>query len=155
MPYPNSFFQEDKKSKNIFDQYGSGIKAYFKFLRTLIGVYLVLSLMVAPIGYIYASHEGLYGMENYWITRFSMGNLGFAETLCYNQLYQFKGNKQIRCRTGVLAQELTFSGLLPNTNITSKKDSSKMIYHNFCGNTSEHIETLDSCPLSYDKEKLN
>ena len=47
-------------------------------------VYLAICFMVFPVIYIYSSHDGLKGLDNYFVTRFSMGNLGFAETLCYN-----------------------------------------------------------------------
>jgi len=76
--------EKDDKLRKVFDQYGSGIKSYFKFLKTLCWIYLVLSCMVAPIAYIYAQHDGLEGMDNYLVTRFTMGNLGFANSLCYN-----------------------------------------------------------------------
>lgn len=76
--------KENDKMKTVFDQYGSGIKAYFHFLKSLMYVYLAMCLMVFPVIYIYGSHNGLKGLENYFVTQFSMGNLGFAETLCYN-----------------------------------------------------------------------
>lgn len=119
--------------------------------------------MVSPVLYIYGSHHGLRGMEHYPITRFSMGNLGFADTLCYNQLNQFEYlkkinkhsadkhyyvDKEVRCRTGVLAPKIIFSGLLPDKNLTNKTDTSKQVFHDFCGDISE-IEPADTCPNDF------
>ena len=113
--------------------------------------------MVSPVLYIYGSHNGLKGMDHYPITKFTMGNLGFADTICYNQLNQFHSlkyinkdekyyvNKVVRCRTGVFAPNIIFSGLLPDKKLTNKTDTSKQVFHDFCGNISE-IEPADTCP---------
>ena len=78
----------DGDQSNIFSEYGSGIEAYFKFLKNLIWIYAGLSLLIVPVAYLYSRGDGLSGIENPSFvnkaTLFTLGNLGFAESLCYN-----------------------------------------------------------------------
>jgi len=64
----NAIEGKHDKLKKVFDEYGSGIIAYFKFLKNLCYIYLAMCCMIAPIGYVYSKHDGLKGMENYFLT---------------------------------------------------------------------------------------
>jgi len=62
--------------------------------------------------------------------------------------------KEIRCRTGVLAPTITYSGLLPNKEKLRNITDSTRIYHDFCGDISS-INPADTCPGGFDHSLLD
>lgn len=74
----------DPESEDPYLQLGFGMCAYFNLLRTFIFVFLLLSVLSVPALVIYSSHDGMKGLRNYERSQFSVGNIGFADSVCNN-----------------------------------------------------------------------
>lgn len=51
-------------------------------IKMMILLFALFSLLSVPALAIYASHDGLEGLQNYARARFSLGNLGFSGAIC-------------------------------------------------------------------------
>lgn len=100
------------RAKDIFNEYGFGIKEYFKFLYVLLAVYVVASLLILPVILVYSGHDGLENGRNYFMSRYSIGNLGFVSSNCYNQFVVLKNSQTLRCATGTM-QPILYAGIFP------------------------------------------
>ena len=71
------------KSKNDpYIELGFGICAYFNMIKAFIFTFIILSLLALPMMYLYEYHEGLKGNSHYNRIKFSLGNMGFSESVC-------------------------------------------------------------------------
>ena len=74
----NQYNKLAKDKKDPFLRLGYGLIAYRKLLRSLIVMFFLMSLIMAPAIYIYYKGTGFDQMENAtWSARFSLGNLGY------------------------------------------------------------------------------
>jgi hypothetical protein len=75
-----------KSDDDVFNVYGIGIVSWFKLLRVLMKVYLLITIMILPVMYIYSQGNGLTGAVSTFKEdlRFTLGNLGFAASECIN-----------------------------------------------------------------------
>ena len=116
----------------------------------LMKIYLGICVFVFPVMYLYQRDNGMETLSNAFINRFTLGNLGFAESLCYNQLNDDgNGAKNISCRTGRLKSNLTFAGLLSNEPLTNTTGSK--VFHDYCGDPDK---IKNSCSNSFDLNNL-
>jgi hypothetical protein len=116
----------------------------------LMKIYLGICVFVFPVMYLYQRDNGMETLSNAFINRFTLGNLGFAESLCYNQLNDDgNGAKNISCRTGRLKSNLTFAGLLSNEPLTNTTGTK--VFHDYCGDPDK---IKNSCSSSFDLKKL-
>ena len=51
-------------TEDPFNKYGYGVMAYFKLLKSLIGTYLILSLLMAPVMWLYSTGNSLEKERN-------------------------------------------------------------------------------------------
>ena len=62
--------------KDIFDNYGHGIKAYFRMLWYLICIFGLITLLIMPVCYLYSKGTAYEHHEGHSTLRFTLGNLG-------------------------------------------------------------------------------
>lgn len=75
--------EQDKVDKDPLLLLGFGMKAYFKMVYCFMLTFLVLSLLTIPIFYIYVKWDGMNNtLPNYFLTKFTMGNMGFSAPTC-------------------------------------------------------------------------
>jgi len=63
-------------------QLGFGMVTYFATLRAFILTFGILTVLAIPSLFIYAEHNGMAGSYSFSKSRYSVGNMGFSETLC-------------------------------------------------------------------------
>jgi hypothetical protein len=83
------------------------IKCYF-------ALFMVFSVMCVPILYIYQSQDGLKGTRVPSNAKYSLGNMGFSESLVVMQWAEIPNNRTIECATGQML-ELNTWGVIPNS----------------------------------------
>lgn len=76
------FLRLGKSFDNINLCLGFGMNAYFDTLKFMMILMLVLFLFSYPAMHIYSKYNALQHENMYLFTRFSLGNLGGAQTIC-------------------------------------------------------------------------
>jgi len=70
------------EGKNPYLQLGYGINAYFTINKQLFFMMAFISIFFAPIAVIFGGHTALVDKPNFFIDRFSLGNMGGSSTFC-------------------------------------------------------------------------
>jgi hypothetical protein len=65
-----------------FLELGFGISAYFDFIKQLIYATLLLTVLAIPALTIYSDYSNFESHPNYWLNKYSLGNMGGASTQC-------------------------------------------------------------------------
>ena len=71
-------------SEDPFNNFGYGIIAYFKLLRSLMGAYFIISIMAVGLMHFFAQGDALAEDRNGMFAKFTLGNLGFSQADCIN-----------------------------------------------------------------------
>lgn len=93
---------------------GFGITSWLATLRFLFWLYVVLSVFAGAIMMYYKSFGALDPNRFSAITQFSLGNVGFTESLCFFQYADIKGEQSLKCHKGTLSA-LHFLGMLADS----------------------------------------
>ena len=99
----------EKLNNNLFAHFGFGIQGWFLTLMTLFGVFSVISSVAVLLMYIYASKDknGLEMNENKGFfdnfNKYTLGNIGFAQSQCYFQSPLIPNKQEIECKKGTLS----------------------------------------------------
>lgn len=76
-------------NSSLFAEYGFGIQAWIRMLLSLAGLYLFLSVCAVGMMMLYQGHHGLDESSSSGMfakfNKYTLGNLGFAQSLCYFQ----------------------------------------------------------------------
>lgn len=80
-----------KASKDPLSLFGSGIDIYFRFLREMMVFYVIIIILITPVLMIYNRYGGLNSDTAPILSKLSLGNLGFAKNMCFNQLSELNG----------------------------------------------------------------
>ena len=86
-----------ESTDDIFNGYGYGVVAYFGLMRGLILAYLVMSGLAAVMMSTYHAGGALNGDRNSFITRYTLGNMGFVETGCVSQFIGINKHVKLEC----------------------------------------------------------
>jgi hypothetical protein len=54
--------------------------------------FLIFTVIIIPVLFIYGSNNGLEGLSNYTTARFTLGNLGFSNDACRSTYVGIKKN---------------------------------------------------------------
>ena len=82
---------------------GYGMHSYFKVMKYLMVLALLMTLFVAPLLYIYADHGDLkYDDSSYIWNQYSLGNLGGSEAICKVNSIGANVPMSLSCTTGVI-----------------------------------------------------
>jgi len=101
-------------------EFGFGITSWLGTLRFLFWLYVVLSVFAGTIMMYYKSFGGLEAKPGLrGVTQFSLGNVGFTESLCFFQYADIKGERALQCRKGKLSH-LRYLGMIADSSIDSK-----------------------------------
>jgi hypothetical protein len=92
------------------------------------------------------------------LTKYSLGNIGFAQSLCFFQFRSITEDLKLECSTGTLSQ-LRYAGVVSSeTNATLQKssedDEDVVVGNDFCGNP-ELLKDETDCRESVDMDGLN
>lgn len=71
-----------------FKEYGPGILQYFRMIKFMIFIFALLSLMIAPVMWLYTRSDSYSHIPNFWtnyILKPSLGNLGHSMPQCMHQ----------------------------------------------------------------------
>ena len=87
---------------------GYGINSYFDILKQLMNMFIVITIVLCPVYYLYAGNH-IQGMEgftssmpgpNQALAKVTMGNMGSATVLCKNQKIKEGGFFDLTCPNG-------------------------------------------------------
>lgn len=135
----NSLKVEMEKKVDPMTQFGLGIHQYFKVLKYMMIIYFVFSLFSYVLISIYSSYDGLNTPEAGIFNKNSMGNMIYAGTYCFNQLFEYQfSTLDLKCTNGLIGPEIIHFGLLPDKLLKSKKNET--LYRNYCG-SDENLES--------------
>ena len=94
--------------------YGFGIVAFFQLMRTLIYVYVVISILACFLMWLYTFGDAIEGDRNGFVSQVSLGNYGFTMYSCFIQYFELKGSSQLECPKGKTMSPLLYSGIVPD-----------------------------------------
>jgi len=86
-----------ESTDDIFNGYGYGVVAYFGLLRGLIVAYVVMSGLAAVMMSIYGAGDALAHDRNSFITKYTLGNMGFVQTECVSQFIGINKHVKLQC----------------------------------------------------------
>lgn len=94
--------EEDKTSP--FVDYGFGVQSWLKTLWFLFRVYCALSVLAFIIMKQYEGFGGLTPNNKQFgkLTKFSLGNIGFAKSQCFFQYAKIPNTQTLKCKKGIL-----------------------------------------------------
>lgn len=82
---------------------GYGMHSYFKVMKYLMVLAVLLTLFAAPLFYIYADHGDLkFDESSYMVNQYSLGNLGGSEAICKVNSIGANVPMSLSCTTGVI-----------------------------------------------------
>ena len=108
--------KKDKAIKNKMRKYaqkdpymlfGFGINAFFDMTCLLIALFAILTVLSIPAIAIFASSNGLENYRNYGMSKFTMGNMGYASSNCYS-ISMSAGDLLLSCNGGNLEAIASF-----------------------------------------------
>lgn len=75
---------DSKNQENPFLILGYGINAYFDLMQLLVYMFLMITIFCIPIYFIYSNTlvQFLHYDSNYFLNRFSLGNMGGSTVVC-------------------------------------------------------------------------
>ena len=104
-----------------FQEYGLGITSYFRLMKNLIYVLLVISVLVFPILIIYGGHKGYKHDASGIFLKSMLGNMGEAYNQCIFNYIDYVTDHKASCQTGKISK-LIYSGLMPYSPAKDAKD---------------------------------
>ena len=112
-----------------FQEYGLGITSYFRLMKNLIYVLLVISVLVFPILIIYGGHKGYKQDATGIFLKSMLGNMGEAYNQCIFNYIEYVTDHKASCQTGKISK-LIYSGLMPYTPAADETNKNDI---DFCG----------------------
>ena len=103
-----------KLEEDPFLRLGFGMNAYFDTLKFMMILMFILFLFSYPAMYIYSSYDALKHENMYLFTRFSLGNLGGAQTICSSAPVDSQ-YMPLSCKAGIMRADEARFGLVPET----------------------------------------
>lgn len=101
--------EETKKSLHIL---GFGTVAYFDFHLYLIILYIIVVILLLPSLYLFLFYGDGRKLGSSFLTKFSIGNIGFSSALCKDVTLQV-GNLNLACPTAEIRRIESF-GVIPS-----------------------------------------
>ena len=97
-----------------FMDYGFGIVAFFQLMRTLIYLYVFITIIGMFLMWFYTFGNSIEDDRSGMVTQFSMGNFGFTTYKCFNQYYKLRDTNHLSCTKGRFMSELKYAGIVPD-----------------------------------------
>jgi hypothetical protein len=92
--------EEDYEDDDPLNHYGYGLVSYFNLIKTMIFIFLILSLINIPVMMTYRRYESLSGdVTDRLFKIYSMGNMGFSNTKCIHT-NMLLDHLTLKCKTG-------------------------------------------------------
>jgi hypothetical protein len=121
------------ESEDPYLSLGFGMVAYFNMLKALILMFSVFTLLAIPMISIYVGYDGQSSGNNYSKSKFSLGNMGFSESICKHIFIGIEGNYEFTCRTGTI-DKIEYTGILPAAEPTVFEK-----YMGFCADPTDKV----------------
>lgn len=132
------------------DNYGFGISAWFGLLRFLFCLFCILSLLAIGLAVFYKSKGHLTGGRVEYqnlIARFSLGNIGSAQTICLTQFLKLQHSRTLECEKGTIAK-LKYFGVHTGGTTTLTEAAGRFAEHpignSYCGDR-DHLPAGENC----------
>ena len=97
--------ENGKPQAEPLENYGFGISAWLSLLRFLFFLFCLLSVLAVGLAGYYKSKGhltgGRVGYQNL-IARFSLGNIGSAQTICLSQFTRLEQERALTCEKGTI-----------------------------------------------------
>jgi hypothetical protein len=118
------------------------MNAYFDTIKYLLNLMWLMLIFTMPVQFLYSGYDGLKGQPGYAINKYSLGNLGGAESLC--KIGPVDTDRlPLSCNMGLMnADNLTF-GIIPS--------SSKIT--NYCQNSFQNVN-ITNCTVDLNEVKI-
>lgn len=100
-------------NQDPFDSLGFGIVAYLRMIKNMMLMFFIFSLLIIPAVYLYASKDGLKGLNNYSKAQFSLGNFGFSKDMCFSMFLDVGPPISFSCPEGAKMTSVNEFGLIP------------------------------------------
>ena len=128
--------------KDPFEIYGYAILSYFTLLRSLMGIFALMTALNIPLIIYYSQGKFMKQTTGTWgLYTVSLGNIGQTEPQCIHQYVGLTKEQSFKCNKGRLS-ELYYYGVIP---VRQDEDSFSLDH---CGPKENHQEVLD-CTNSY------
>jgi hypothetical protein len=96
-----------------FADYGLGITSYFRLIKVLTWVFVIISIIGAiPATIIYSSHDRYDKNDKGLLIRQMVGNIGESYHACQSKYRGFGHDPKVKCKAGTIT-ELAFAGIVP------------------------------------------
>ena len=69
-------------NKDPFNSMGFGIVAFLRMIKHMMWMFLLFTLLIIPAVIIFYKNDGMQGLTNYSLARFTAGNFGFSADNC-------------------------------------------------------------------------
>ena len=96
---------------------------------------------------IYDAGDALEGDRNSFITKYTLGNIGFVQTECVSQFIGINKHVKLQCQVGTMSQ-IVYTGLKPNKDGIVDQEG-HVIGNDFCGDPRE-FKAEDDCSALVD-----
>ena len=79
------------------------MSSYFSLMLQLLIMMCLISLFSIPLMMVYSSADALQQTTGYWLSKYSIGNLGGSQVECYQAMYTTLGSRiDIQCPAGLI-----------------------------------------------------
>ena len=132
---------------DIFNGYGYGVVAYHGLLRGLIVAYALMCVFAYGMMRIYDDGDALEGERMSFITKYTLGNMGFVQSECVSQFLGIRSPAKLECSVGTMS-DIIYTGLKPNKHGIIDIDG-HLVGNDFCGDPAE-FPPEDNCSALID-----
>lgn len=91
-------------SDDPIQELGPGVSSYHQLLTVLFCLFLILSIITAPLMNKYYKFGHFYGQGVGLLSQLSLGNVGFSETQCVVSSMLAGNKKELECKTGHISR---------------------------------------------------
>ena len=93
------------------DELGLGISIYFKLLKSITLLMVVLSLITFPVFYIYGAGQMKEASNTSWLSYLAIGNIGQTQQQCNQNNFEIYSDIYLQCPGGTNMTDITQFGL--------------------------------------------
>jgi len=91
--------REQKHSTDPFLSLGFGILSYLDMLKSLSGLFIMITIFCIPLFYIYGTGEAFSNERSFPVSRFMLGNIGASTMACVHESMR-DGKLELTCPPG-------------------------------------------------------
>ena len=109
----NATFNVQDNPDYPFENYGLGITSYFRLIKVLTWVFVIISIIGGiPVAIVYSNQDGYDENDKGLLIKQMVGNLGESYHTCQSKYRGFGHDPQLKCKVGIIT-ELAYAGIVP------------------------------------------